>query len=208
MVLPSQHMSRRSRSEISTAMLASNPRLNPYKAPAEAFLIQPVLLAHSPPPNSGTFSGQPPAVTSASAINYAAHSLSQPNKGHWFSIHVPKAGGRPQKSFPKTMEHRQAAKSPQSTQVQPSAINSRASPLPDPRIITDAQDRRPPRAILYALRFRFAPIEHCGRRENHLVILAVSYASADNFISSFLIASRLSSLCRNQCHSAQFRITN
>lgn len=28
------------------------------------------------------------------------------------------------------MEHRQAAKSPQSTQVQPSAINSRASPLP------------------------------------------------------------------------------
>ena len=38
MVLPSQHMSRRSRSEISTAMLASNPRLNPSKAPAEAFL--------------------------------------------------------------------------------------------------------------------------------------------------------------------------
>ena len=43
MVLPSQHMSRRSRSEISTAMLASNPRLNPSKAPAEAFLIQPLL---------------------------------------------------------------------------------------------------------------------------------------------------------------------
>ena len=38
MALPSQHMSRRSRSEISTAMLASNPRLNPSKAPAEAFL--------------------------------------------------------------------------------------------------------------------------------------------------------------------------
>ena len=38
MVLPSQHMSRRSRSDISTAMLASNPRLNPSKAPAEAFL--------------------------------------------------------------------------------------------------------------------------------------------------------------------------
>lgn len=106
------------------------------------------------------------------------------------------------------MEHRQAAKSPQSTQVQPSAINSRASPLPDPRIISDVQDGHPPRAILYALRFRFAPIEHCGRRENHLVILAVSYASADNFISSFLIASRLSSLCRNQCHSAQVRIAN
>ena len=106
------------------------------------------------------------------------------------------------------MEHRQAAKSPQSTQVQPSAINSRASPLPDPRIISDVQDGRPPRAILYALRFRFAPIEHCGRRENHLVILAVSYARADNFISSFLIASRLSSLCRNQCHSAQVRIAN
>lgn len=79
-------------------------------------------------------------------------------------------------------------------------------PCPDPRIISDVQDRRPPRAILYALRFRFAPIEHCGRRENHLVILAVSYARADNFISSFLIASRLSSLCRNQCHSAQVRI--
>ena len=59
---------------------------------------------------------------------------------------------------------------------------------------------------------------HCGfgspqsntsaRRENHLVILAISYARADNFISSFLIASRLSSLYRNQCHSAQVRITN
>lgn len=33
-------------------------------------------------------------------------------------------------------------------------------PCPDPRIISDVQDRRPPRAILYALRFRFAPIEH------------------------------------------------
>ena len=43
MVLPSQRISRRSRSEISTAMLASNPRLNPSKTPAEAFLIQPLL---------------------------------------------------------------------------------------------------------------------------------------------------------------------
>ena len=143
------------------------------------------------------------------AINYAAHSLSQSNKGHWFSIHVPKAGGRPQKSFPQTMEHRQAAKSPQSTQVQPSAINSRASPLPRSTNHPRRPGRTPrPRAILYALRFRFAPIEHCGRRNNHLVILAVSYASADNFISSFLITSRLSSLCRNQCHSAQGRINN
>ena len=146
MVLPSQHMSRRSRSEISTAMLASNPRFNPSKAPAEAFLIQPLLQAHSPPPNSGTFSGQTPAVTSAPAINYAAHSLSQPNKGHWFSIHVPKAGGWPQKSFPQTMEHRQAAKSPQSTQVQPSAINSRASPCPTARhIVRTAVSVRPNR---------------------------------------------------------------
>lgn len=130
MALPSQHMSRRSRLEISAAMLTSNPRLNPSKTPAEAFLIQPLLLAHNPPPNDGTFSDQTPAITSAPAINYAAHSLSQANKGHWISINVPKAGGRPQKSFPQTMKNRQAAKPPHSAQVQPSAINFRASPLP------------------------------------------------------------------------------
>ena len=130
MALPSQRMSRRSRSEISTAMLTSNPRLNPSKTPAEAFLIQPLLLAHNPPPSDGTFSGQTPAVTSAPAINYAAHSLSQANKGHWISLHVPKTGGWPQKSTPQTMKHRQTIKPPQSTQVQPSAINFRASPLP------------------------------------------------------------------------------
>lgn len=59
------------------------------------------------------------------------------------------------------MEHRQAAKSPQSTQVQPSAINSRASPLPRATNHPRRPGRTPrPRAILYALRFRFAPIEH------------------------------------------------
>ena len=82
-------------------------------------------------------------------------------------------------------------------------------PCPDPRIIPDVPDGRPDRAPYCT---------HCGfgspqsntsaRRENHLVILAVSYARADNFISSFLIAPRLSSLCRNQCHPAQVRIAN
>ena len=87
-------------------------------------------MAHNPLPNSGTFSGQTPAVTSAQAINYAARSLSQTNKGHWISLHVPKTGGRPQKSTPQTMEHRQTIKPPHSARVQPSAINSRAFPLP------------------------------------------------------------------------------
>lgn len=85
-------------------------------------------------------------------------------------------------------------------------------PCPDPRIIPDVQDRRPPRAILYALRFRFAPIEHerparkpschtCGKLHERLSF----YYLSPNCAAPFKSMPKPMSSCTSQNRQPIFR---
>lgn len=85
-------------------------------------------------------------------------------------------------------------------------------PCPDPRIIPYVQDRRPPRAILYALRFRFAPIEHerparkpsrhtCGKLHERLSF----YYLSPNCAAPFKFMPKLMSSCTSPNRQLIFR---